>query len=47
MEYDFLVDTYNIERRKTLNVWSMFTDEQLLVRADALNQRDRNPLEEV
>lgn len=45
MEYDFLVDTYDIERLKTLNVWSMFKDGDLSVRVDALSQRDRNPLE--
>ena len=45
MEYDFLVDTYNIERLKILNVWSMFKDEDLSVRVDALSHRDRNPLE--
>jgi len=32
MEYDFLVDTYDIERLKTLNVWSMFGDEDLAIR---------------
>jgi hypothetical protein len=45
MEYDFLVDVYDIERLKTLNVWSMFKDEDLLFRVDALSHRDRNPLE--
>lgn len=45
MEYDFLVDTYDIERLKTLNVWSMFKDKDLSVRVDALSLRDRNPLE--
>lgn len=45
MEYDFLVDTYNIERLKTLNVWSMFKNEDLPVRVNALSHRDRNPLE--
>ena len=45
MEYDFLVDTYDTERLKTLNVWSMFTDDDLLIRPHPLSQRDRNPLE--
>jgi uncharacterized damage-inducible protein DinB len=45
MEYDFLIETYEIERLKTLNVWSMFKDEDLLVRHEALPQRDRNFLE--
>lgn len=45
MEYDFLVDTYDIERLKTLNVWSMFRDEDLLVRPHPMLVRDRNALE--
>ena len=45
MEYDFLVNTYDIERLKTLNVWSMFRDQDLTVRVDALSPRERNPLE--
>ena len=27
--YDFLLDTYETERIKTLSVWSMFTDEEM------------------
>ena len=45
MEYDFLVDTYDSERLKTLSVWSMFSDEDLPVRPPALPARDRNALE--
>ncbi len=45
MEYDFLVDTYNTERIKTLSVWSMFMDEDLLIRPHPLGRNDRNPLE--
>ena len=45
MEYDFLVETYKTERIKTLSVWSMFTDGDLLIRPQPLNKRDRNPLE--
>jgi hypothetical protein len=45
MEYSFLVDTYDSERLKTLNVWSMVTDTDLLIRPHPLLQRDRNPLE--
>ncbi len=45
MEYDFLVETYESERLKTLNVWSMFKDEDLRVRPPALPRTDRNPLE--
>ena len=42
MEYNFLVDTYDSERLKTLNVWSMFTDADLVARPHPLLQRDRN-----
>ncbi len=45
MEYSFLIDTYDTERLKTLNVWSMFKDEDLLTRPQPLGERDRNPLE--
>ena len=45
MEYDFLVNTYDTERIKTLGVWSMFTDDDLLIRPQPLDRRDRNPLE--
>lgn len=45
MEYDFLIETYASERLKTLNVWSMFRDEDLHVRPAALPPTDRNPLE--
>ena len=45
MEYDFLVDTYDLERLKTLNVWSMFRDEDLLIRPQPLPRTDRNFLE--
>lgn len=45
MEYKFLVDTYSTERMKTLSVWSMFLDEDLLIRPHPLGTKDRNPLE--
>ncbi|MBU0698765.1 MAG: damage-inducible protein DinB [Proteobacteria bacterium] len=45
MEYQFLVDTYDTERLKTLGVWSMFKAEDLLVRPHPFEQKDRNPLE--
>ncbi len=45
MEYDFLVDTYETERLKTLSVWSMFTDSDLPIRPRPLDGKDRNPLE--
>ncbi len=47
MEYDFLVDTYDLERLKTLNVWSMFKNEDLTIRPHPLLGRDRNPLEQM
>ena len=45
MEYDFLIDTYDTERIKTLSVWSMFLDDDLLIRPHPLDQKDRNALE--
>ena len=45
MEYNFLVDTYDTERIKTLSVWSMFKDDDLFIRPHPLDRRDRNPLE--
>jgi hypothetical protein len=45
MEYNFLADTYDTERIKTLSVWSMFMDNDLLFRPDSNDPRDRNPLE--
>jgi uncharacterized damage-inducible protein DinB len=45
MEYQFLVDTYDTERIKTLSVWSMFTDDDLCTRPHPFNKKDRNPLE--
>jgi uncharacterized damage-inducible protein DinB len=45
MEYDFLVDTYETERLKTLSVWSTFMDDDLSIRPHPLDKRDRNALE--
>lgn len=45
MEYNFLVDSYDTERIKTLSVWSMFKDNDLLIRPHPLDGKDRNPLE--
>jgi len=45
MEYDFLLDTYETERLKTLSVWSIFTDADLPIRPHPLDKRDRNALE--
>lgn len=45
MEYNFLVDTYDTERIKTLSVWSMFMDNDLLIRPRPFDKKDRDPLE--
>lgn len=45
MEYQFFIDTYDTERIKTLSVWSMFTDDDILIRPHPFNKKDRNPLE--
>ncbi len=45
MEYDFLVDTYETERLKTLSVWSTFEDDDIRIRPRPLDGRDRNGLE--
>jgi uncharacterized damage-inducible protein DinB len=45
MDYSFLVDTYSSERLKTLNVWSMFEDDDLNVRPQPRLARDRTPRE--
>ena len=41
MNYSFLVDTYSTERLKTLNVWSMFRDNDMDIRPHPLLERDR------
>ena len=41
MNYSFLVDTYATERLKTLNVWSMFRDNDMDIRPHPLLERDR------
>ena len=45
MEYTHLVNTYDTERLKTLSVWSMFMDDDLFIRPNPLDFKDRNPLE--
>ncbi|MCL4294980.1 MAG: damage-inducible protein DinB [Anaerolineae bacterium] len=45
MEYTFLIETYDTERLKTLNVWSMFSDQDLTIRPHPLSSKDRNALE--
>ncbi len=42
MEYDFLVNTYDTERIKTLSVWSMFQDSDISIRPNPQDKRGRN-----
>src|SRR5579885_143329 len=42
MRYQFLVDTYETERLKTLSVWSMFDDVDMAVRPHPTDRRGRN-----
>ncbi len=45
MIYDFIVDTYDTERIKTLSAWSMFKDEDMIVRPKSETKLCRNVLE--
>lgn len=45
MEYQFLTDTYETERIKTLSTWSTFKDEDLRIRPRSNDRRGRNALE--
>ena len=45
--YDFLVDTYDTERLKTLSVWSMFEDQDLTARPHPEDRRGRSFLEQM
>lgn len=47
MGYDFLVDTYETERLKTLSVWATFRDEDLSVRPHPDDLRGRSVLEQM
>jgi len=42
MRYDFLIDTYATERLKVISAWSMFTDDDLPVRPNAIDRRGRS-----
>lgn len=42
MKYQFLIETYETERIKTLSVWSMFRDEDLPVRPHPEDKRGRS-----
>ncbi len=45
MDYQFLIDTYETERIKTLSTWSTFKDEDLSARTHPTDKRGRNALE--
>ena len=45
MDYQFLIDTYETERTKTLSTWSTFKDEDLSTRPHPTDKRGRNALE--
>ncbi len=45
MDYNFLIDTYETERAKTLSTWSTFNDEDLSARPHPTDKRGRNALE--
>ena len=45
MTYDFLIDSYDSERIKTLSVWSEFRDDDLDVRPKQADPRGRSVLE--
>jgi uncharacterized damage-inducible protein DinB len=47
VRYQFLVDTYETERLKTLSVWAMFADEDLPVRPHPVDQRGRSVHEQM
>jgi uncharacterized damage-inducible protein DinB len=42
MRYDFLIETYETERIKVISVWSMFTDQHLIVRPHPTDTRGRS-----
>jgi hypothetical protein len=39
MDYNFLIDTYETERAKTLSTWSTFKDEDLSARPHHTDKR--------
>src|SRR5690242_13218397 len=47
MKFDFLIDAYETERLKVLSVWSMFKDEELVVRPKANDRRGRSVREQM
>ena len=47
MRYQFLIDTYETERLKTLSVWSMFEDDDMTVRPHPTDTRGRSIREQM
>jgi len=47
MRYQFLIDTYETERLKTLSVWSMFEDQDLPIRPHPEDKRGRSVREQM
>ncbi len=47
MAHDYLIETYETERLKTLSVWSEFADEDLPVRPHPHDRRGRSVLEQM
>jgi len=47
LRYDFLVETYETERLKTLSAWSSFRDEDLPFRPHPEDKRGRSVLEQM
>ena len=47
MSYEFLVETYETERLKTLSVWSLFADGDLPVRPPPSDRRGRSVREQM
>ncbi len=47
MRYQFLIDTYETERLKTLSVWSMFEDQDLPIRPHPEDKRGRSIQEQM
>ena len=47
MRYNFLIDTYETERMKVISVWSMFRDDDLMIRPHATDPRGRSFYEQM
>ena len=47
MTYQFLIDTYETERLKTLSVWSMFRDDDMSFRPHPSDARGRSVQEQM